>query len=192
MILILATRFSSWSQLLRCVVYICRFIKILPIRKYITAADLDKAELIVLRELQRSYFAIEFRNLELNKPCSRAFQRLKPFLEDGLLRVGGRLNQSNLGFDQRHPIVLPRKDHILDFLVDLSFNCHAGPELLMSILRQKYWILSARNLIRSRVFKCLPCFKLRPRSFAPEMADHRSCRVVEVICSCRYRLLWTI
>ncbi|CAF4750793.1 unnamed protein product [Pieris macdunnoughi] len=50
----------------------------------------------------------------------------------------------------------------------------------MSILRQKYWILSARNLIRSRVHKCLPCFRLRAKPNFPEMADHRSCRVTPV------------
>lgn len=182
-ILLLSNRLSSWSKLLRCVVYVCRFVKILPPREYIVAADLDKAELIVLRELQRNYFSTEFNSLKSNKPCSRALQVLKPFLQDGLIRVGGRLSQSNLAFEQKHPVVLPRKDHALNLLVDYYHkkNCHAGPDLLMSILRQKYWIFSARNLIRSRVHKCVPCYRLRPKATAPEMADHRSCRVVESV-----------
>ncbi|XP_059046900.1 uncharacterized protein LOC131842377 [Achroia grisella] len=179
----LANRFSSWSKLLRCVVYVCRFAKLLTPLKFITAADLDYAELVILRELQALYFHGEINNLQNGKFCSRSLQRLKPFILEGIIRVGGRLRNSNLNFDQKHPIVLPRKHHILDLLVDYhhKVNCHAGPDLLMSILRQKYWILSARNLIRHRVHKCVPCFKLRPKSTFPEMSDHKPCRVLETL-----------
>nr|XP_053620905.1 uncharacterized protein LOC128681202 [Plodia interpunctella] len=180
-ILSLAGRVSSWSKLLRCVVYICRFMKILPPREHISASDLDKAEILVLRELQRFHFSSELKNINSNKFCSRAFRRLKPFMQDGLIRVGGRLSRSELDFDHKHPIVLPRKDHIVDLIIDYhhKVNAHAGPDLLMSILRQRYWILSARSTIRARIYKCIPCFRLRPKNITPEMADHRSCRVVQ-------------
>lgn len=180
-IILLANRLSSWSKLLRCVVYICRFAKLLPPRDCIKSSDLDFAEVLVLRELQRLHFAVEISNIKAGQPCSRSFQHLKPYLDNDLIRVGGRLTNSNLTYQQKHPIVLPRKHHVLDLLVDYNHkvNCHAGPDLLMSILRQKYWILSARNLVRNRVHKCIPCFRLRPKPSFPEMADHRSCRVVQ-------------
>lgn len=179
----LATRFSSWSKLLRCTVYVCRFAKLLPSRDNISAADLDLAENLILKELQKLYFAGEIANILTERNCSRAFQRLKPFIHNGLIRVGGRLTRSRLTFDQKHPIVLPRKHHILNLLVDFhhKINCHAGPDLLMSLLRQKYWILSARNLIRNRVHNCLPCYRLRPKHITPEMAEHRPCRVNEAV-----------
>ncbi|XP_047519920.1 uncharacterized protein LOC125059515 [Pieris napi] len=178
----LANRFSSWSKLLRIVVYICRFVKLLPRRSTIIAADLDYAENLILSDLQRSHFFNEIASLRTGKRCTPAFQRLKPFLQNKLLRVGGRLSNADIKFDSKHPLILPRKGHILNLIVDYyhKLNCHAGPELLMSILRQKYWILSARNLIRSRVHKCLPCFRLRAKPNFPEMADHRSCRVTPV------------
>lgn len=181
LVISLANRFSSWSKLLRCVVYVCRFAKLLPQHDRISASDLDFAELLILRELQRLHFDAEFSNLRAGKPSTRPFQHLKPFIENGIIRVGGRLTNSNLDYSQKHPIVLPRKHHILDLLVDYhhKVNCHAGPDLLMSLLRQRFWILSARNLIRNRVHKCLPCFRFRPKPSFPEMADHRSCRVVE-------------
>lgn len=180
-IILLSNRLSSWSKLLRCVVYVCRFVKLLPPRNRIVASDLDFAELLTLRELQRLHFSNEIVNLQAGKTCSRSFQHLKPFLKDGLVRVGGRLANSDLDYYQKHPILLPRKDPILNLLVDYhhKVNCHAGPDLLMSLLRQKYWILSARNLIRNRIHKCLPCFRLRPKPTFPEMADHRFCRVVQ-------------
>lgn len=180
-IIALANRVSSWCKLLRCVVYVCRFMKLIPSREFITAADLNYAEHRVLRELQVLHFSDEIAKLQAEKPCTRTFQRLKPFLHDGVIKVGGRLSNSDLSFDQKHPIVLPRKHHILNLLVDYhhKVNCHAGPELLMSILRQRYWILSARNLIRNRVQKCLPCFRLRPKSTFPEMSEHKPCRVIQ-------------
>nr|CAI5842568.1 unnamed protein product [Callosobruchus analis] len=153
LLLEVAERTSSWSKLLRIVVYVYRFIKSLPHRKYITASDLDFAELRIICCLQRYYFKREISNLLSNKPCSNAFQRLQPFLKDGIIHVGGRLKYSNLSFGQKHPIVLPRKDHIIDLIVDYyhKLYCHAGPNLLMSVLRQNYWIFSARNCIRHRV-----------------------------------------
>lgn len=181
LILSLADRISSWSKLLRVVIYICRFTKLLPLRYRMSASDYDFAELLVLRQLQTHYFSAEIVRLGEGKDCSPFIRHLKPFLKDGLIRVGGRLSNSDLNYDRKYPILLPSKDPILNLLVEYhhKVNCHAGPDLLMSLLRQRYWILSARNLIRSRVHKCLPCFRLRPKPNFPEMADHRSCRVVQ-------------
>lgn len=180
-ILSLVDRISSWSRLLRVVIYICRFAKLLPVNYRMSASDYDFAELLILRELQRFYFSKEIARLRENKDCSHSLRHLKPFLKDGLIRVGGRLRNSDLGYDAKYPILLPSKDPILNLLVEYhhKLNCHAGPDLLMALLRQKYWILSARNLVRSRIHKCLPCFRLRPKPSFPEMADHRSCRVVQ-------------
>lgn len=158
-----------------------RFMKNLPSRTHLTASDFNYAELMVLRELQSEHFSNEIANLQAGKSCPRAFQRLKPFLHEGLFRVSGILTNSDLKFDQRHSVVLPKIYHILNLLVDYhhKVNCHAGPDLLRSILRQNYWILSARNLIRNGVHKCLPCFRLRPKPNFPEMSDHKSCRVIQ-------------
>lgn len=36
---------------------------------------------------------------------------------------------------------------------------HGGPQLTLNIVRQKYWIIGARNLIKKAIHHCLPCFK---------------------------------
>ena len=39
--------------------------------------------------------------------------RLDPYVDDdGILRVGGRLRQSNLSFKEKHPVLLPKKHHV--------------------------------------------------------------------------------
>ncbi|XP_054281201.1 uncharacterized protein LOC128998869 [Macrosteles quadrilineatus] len=50
-------------------------------------------------------------------------------------------------------------------------HLHAGPQLLQSILSQEVWILSARSVIRSVIFKCQRCFRLKPVNKPPLMGD---------------------
>ena len=43
---------------------------------------------------------------------------LDPFIDsDGIFRVGGRLQQAELEFGEKHPIILPRNDHVSKLVV---------------------------------------------------------------------------
>lgn len=179
----LALRMSSWSKLLRAIVYVCRFISQLPNGTSVSSSDLEVAEYTLLRALQAVHFNKDIQNLKNNTPCSPALLKLKPFLDErGIVRVGGRLSNSDESYNYKHPCILPRHDHVVDLLVDFYHkkHLHAGPELLMSLLRQKYWILAARRVIRHRIHKCNICFKFRPRPIFPPMADLPSQRVNQV------------
>lgn len=177
----LALCISAWSKLLRILVYVFTFAKLLTRRVTIavTADQLQLAENKLLLALQIKYFAKEFDNLRKNQSGSRAFNKLRPFIDNnGLIRVGGRLVSSGLDYTQIHPVILPRNDHIVNLLIDYYHlkYLHAGPELLMSLLRQRFWILSARRIVRQRVHMCNTCFRLNPRPTYPLMADLPECR----------------
>lgn len=171
----LALRLSSWTKLLRIIVYIFRFVKLLPRRgtNIVTVDDINYAEIAILRALQRLYFVEEYYKIINNKFCTPALNRLRPFVLNGLILVGGRLENSMLNYSHKHPILLPRNDHVVNMIIDHYHlkHLHAGPELLMSILRQKFWILSARRIVRRRVHLCNTCFRLKPRPTYPLMAD---------------------
>ncbi|KAI8441772.1 hypothetical protein MSG28_005461 [Choristoneura fumiferana] len=177
----LATRFSSWSKFLRVVVYVFRFMKKIPRSDRIKPADIEIAEKAVLASVQSVHFDEDVRNLQSHKTPSKGMQKLCPFLSDGLLLVGGRLNKSDLEFFAKHPILLPNNDHVVNLLVDAYHKrfLHAGPNLMLSLLRQRYWILSGRNLVRKRFRLCNHCFKVSPSIDSPLMADLPSCRVTE-------------
>lgn len=51
---------------------------------------------------------------------------------------------------QRHEFILPANDNFPKLLVDFhhKINLHTGTYLLEASLRQKYWILVGRNIIR--------------------------------------------
>ena len=47
--------------------------------------------------------------------CISPLYRLDPFLDEHfLLRVGGRLNKGSFCKDAKHPVILPRKSHVIE------------------------------------------------------------------------------
>ncbi|XP_026481068.1 uncharacterized protein LOC113387893 [Ctenocephalides felis] len=140
----------------------------------------NKAELTIIKLIQQIYFFEEIDCLKMNKFPKR-YRTLRLFLHNGFLRVGGRLTHANLDFDHKFPLLLPKKDHVINLIIDYYHekHLHAGPHLLTSILRQRYWILSIRSIVRQRIHKCNKCFRSNPKSFTPIMADLPSPRVME-------------
>ncbi|GFT56543.1 integrase catalytic domain-containing protein [Trichonephila clavipes] len=62
--------------------------------------------------------------------------------EHGLVRVGGKLQNSQLPFNSKHPIILPSQHGISELLIKEQHiaHLHAGPTLLAHVLRQSHWI----------------------------------------------------
>ena len=180
-LLSLATRCSSWNKLLNATVFVLRFIRKLPNLKLpVNASDLIIAEKYVLAALQRKHFYEEIKSIQNNENCSRQIQKYSPFIDNNnLLRVGGRLKYSDLNFDQKHPILLPKNSYITELIIRHYHekNLHTGSHMLMSILKSKYWILSARSVVRKITRNCNICFKAKPKHYAPMMADLPANRV---------------
>lgn len=87
--------------------------------------------------------------------------------------VGGRLRYAPVPNTAKHPYLIPQKSHLAALLCDHyhMYSLHGGPKLVQSLIQRHYWIPGARNLIRKRIFKCLPCYKLKAKPFQPFMAD---------------------
>ncbi|XP_026686181.1 uncharacterized protein LOC103518638 isoform X2 [Diaphorina citri] len=167
----LVLRASSWSKLLKTVTYILKFLRKLPSGGSTSVDGLEAAERFILKYVQQECFSSEIENIEKNGECGKTLKKLSPFLEQGILRVGGRLSNSNLPNDQQHPILLPSNHHVTELIVTHchTTNFHTGPFLLLAILRQKFWIVGGRNLVRKLVQKCNVCFKFNPRFNNPKM-----------------------
>ncbi|EDX18435.1 GD15553 [Drosophila simulans] len=85
-------------------------------------------------------------------------QRISKFrsqhVDFGILRIGGRIEQSALNFNAKHPIRIP-EDSLLGGLRLLHFHVshlHTGVDATFANLRQLYWILGARKLIGKTIF----------------------------------------
>lgn len=81
-----------------------------------------------------------------------------------MIRVGGRITNSNYDFQKRHPVILPSKHHLTNLIAKSEHinQLHCGPQALLASLRQKYWPLGGKNLVRSLVRNCLTCFRVSP------------------------------
>ena len=116
-------RISSWSKLLRVTAWVMRWIKI--VRKWVNKTNVEEgsptqlhvlsveelkaAEVVVIKGYQRKEFNEEFMVLDghRNKKLRESIGSLNPYVgEDGLIRVGGRLQQSNLDEKVMHPDIL--------------------------------------------------------------------------------------
>ena len=194
----LLSKFSSWIKLTHVVAYMLRFInrckakfstriptldtpsKLQVSTPPLSVQEINLAKTRILLLTQQEAFTAEIALLQKKQLLSQTIQRLKPFLDaEGLIRVGGRLSNSSLVYNAKHPILLPKRHCVTDLLIDYHHAqyLHCGPQQLQAMLSQKYWILSARGAIRSRIFRCVRCFKCRPVTRSPQMADLPASRV---------------
>lgn len=109
----------------------------------------------------------------------QGLQRLNPFLDNGLLRVGGRLSKSSLPESMKYPILLPKRSYVTTLLIRHVHVqlAHAGRNHVMSKLRERFWILSINSAVRHVIYKCIECRRRFRRCSGQQMADLPSDRV---------------
>ncbi len=166
---------KTWFQLVKQVAWLLRFKYFLlgrPDLSPLKVTDLRSAELIIFQHVQLSFTASQIK--------SHSFQKLFPVSSDGLWRVGGRLQLAHVDFDTQHPILLPTFHPVTSLIV---FACHIisghGPlEATLGQIRQRFWILSARTIIKKIIKNCHLCKRLNAKAgvqlMAPLPADRFS------------------
>lgn len=182
LIFTLLERYSSLTRVQRILAWCLRFISAssrhTETSKTLTVKELDHSLQRLIKHEQQAYLTEDVQS-------SKAIQKLRPFVDDsGLLRVGGRLKHSNLPISAKHPVLLPKTSRLSLLIVDCFHitYLHCGPRTLQSIIQRKFWILGIRNLIRSRLSKCVQCFKAKPIQCQPLMGDLPSSRVQQTRC----------
>ena len=127
----------------------------------LSVAEIESARLLLLREEQRQAFSAEYRLLQQGKtvPKSLSVHQLTPFLgDDGLLRIRRRLQQSELPFEERHPILLPN-GRVAELLVrdQHRLMSHCGVATLITAVRTSYWVVGLRCLAKRIKRFCVSC-----------------------------------
>ncbi|XP_055714933.1 uncharacterized protein LOC129809150, partial [Phlebotomus papatasi] len=175
----LLNKYSSLNKIQRIVAYCLRFLT--PPsnpqnRGLIATVEMERALITLIRIDQQFHWAPLFRHLQGKSPACRKWKSilaLAPFIDDdNVIRVGGRLTKSDEAYHAKHPILLPKSQ--LTFLLaqrEHIKNLHAPPTLLLSTMRQQYWPVSGRNLVRKIVHQCHRCYRLRPLPLDQIMAD---------------------
>ena len=87
-------------------------------------------------------------------------------LVDGVLLVGGRLEKAViLSWDEKHPMVLPKRHHVSQLIVRHYHECaaHSGREQTLCELQRMFWIISGRGLVKTTIRGCIRCRKMNAK-----------------------------
>jgi hypothetical protein len=97
---------------------------------------------------------------------------------DSLFRLGGRLRNAALEYSEKHPIILSRH-RISELLIDHAHRAtlHGGTQLTLRNLRQKYWIIGSRNLVKTHVRHHVICARQSAKTSTQLMGNLPEARI---------------
>ena len=106
-------------------------------------------------------------------PTKDKLLQLSPFLQDNILRVGGRTKWSTLCYNTKHPIILNAKEFITWlFLIKCHEICmHFGTEYVKNYVQQNFYVFGLRDALRSITYRCFDCRRFKGQGLQPPMAD---------------------
>ncbi|XP_069607519.1 uncharacterized protein [Ranitomeya imitator] len=143
---------------------------------YVTS-DLEFSRNHIILTVQRETYFAEIQCLT-NKapiPASSVLRKLDPFIDNsGLLRVGGRIKEAEMEFVEKFPLILPGKCHVAYLIVQHYHNLVKLQGRLFTegaIRSAGLWIIGAKRLISSVIYKCVTCRQLRGSTQTQKMAD---------------------
>ena len=189
----LFSRFSNWQKLLRVCAIILRYKRLFlskiksrhntdtpikcnsPKTCALSVADINESEHFIFFYLLQQVFSEEIQALKASKliKTSSKLRKLNPFLIDSLLRVGGRIKQATLPYNQKHPIILSSYSHVTSLLIKSAHVSlgHVGRQHVLSYLRESFWILKANSSVRKVLSECVTCRKLYAPAEVQLMAE---------------------
>ncbi|XP_076284701.1 uncharacterized protein LOC143211125 [Lasioglossum baleicum] len=189
-------KYSNLIRLMRVTAYCLRFIRKVKLHRstqpiinselkhipLLTASEIEDAKMILLKTSQRQSFAQKIQCLNKEKPISNnsAIQGLNPFIDKGeFLRLGGRLSNSQLPYEEKFPLILSSKHPFTKLLIEYEHKrlLHAGTQAVMMSLRRLYWPTQCRTTVKHIIRKCVRCFRAKPTTQEHLMGDLPASRV---------------
>ena len=170
---------SSWMKLVYRVATIRRLSRCLKSKVWInnnfTVSEISSAELAIWKYIQQKNFKDIFIKLSNNSlERKHHLSKLSPFIDgDGVIRVGGRIKNANVEYEQKHPIILPKNNFVVKlFCRNLHGKIgHLGRENLISNLRKNFYIIGCSSLAKEISRQCVICRRVHGRPSQQLMAD---------------------
>ena len=172
-------RFSQWRRLMatmkRIVLLTSRIKSNEEYSKLDEVTAHLKARNVLLKLHQQHHFATEINQIIGQKLYTGKLLPLSPFFdnEDNLLRVGGRLSQSNYNEVNKFPIIVAGDTHFATLLIrDAHQNTlHGGPQATLYKLRQEFWITGGVKTVARIIKQCITCIRFSKSTHQPQMGD---------------------
>lgn len=177
-------RSSFFNRMRRAAAYTLRFmfnIRITDKKQRrtgpLTVEELNTSIKTLARLSQQQSFPIVYNAL-VNKRSIKLppnISSLNIFLDkENLIRVGGRLSNSDtFTYDKKHPVLICGKHTFSKLLVRYQHRelLHAGPQLLLSTIRESWWPLKGRDLVKQAVHQCVKCTRMKGQSLQIQMGN---------------------
>ena len=154
-------KFSDWDRAVRALARLRRFVKFkigkaADLNGCLSVEEIEEMKEEIIRRAQRDSFPEGIKTNSIGK--------LDPFVDEkGVLRVGGRLSRSSLGYKEKHPVIIP-KGHIANLLARHHHERvgHQGRGMTISAIRDSgLWLIGCSGRVSSLIYKCVVCRKLR-------------------------------
>jgi hypothetical protein len=135
-----------------------------------------KSNNVIVKSIQKRSFAEEYHQLSTGGGIEKnsTIRNLSPFLdENGVIRVGGRIRNANLAYNQKHPVLIPKNHNVTEAIIRHFHvkNLHSGTQSTLASIRQQYWPIAGRNKIKQIIHKCISCFRTKPIIAQQKMGD---------------------
>ena len=182
----LLSRCSCLSKLKRVTAWILRLISTLqhrtqhtvhPQANFPSVEELQRAEMVVIRHVQQQHFP--YLPSHKSNTLPRFMQKLHPVCVDGVFRVGGRIGQTVLSTDVKHPIILPQRSHSTELVIRHHHVLvgHSGTSHTWTSIRQRYWIVKGGAAVMHSIGQCIKCKRRNATVGKQLMADIPHCRL---------------
>ena len=186
--------FSSWIRLVRVTAWVYRFIfnsktsNNDKIQGELSVEELDDSQFCIIKKAQLEGFKDEYLLMSNKKPIFKKSKILvlSPKFDEShkVLRCNGRIQQAQfLPYDVRYPIILPRNHPTTRLIVKHYHKLvdHQGTNHTLSKLNTKYWIVAAREEIRSWENQCFECRRRKLKICSQIMAPLPKHRLINKI-----------
>ena len=202
----LFSRHSSFYKLKRVLCWIIRFgnnllakactnVRVVELntKANLSVPELNYAELQIIKVVRRHTFNDLITELQKQSasaadtpgcgprpgPKFKQLSKLSPFLHEGVLRVGGRLQRSALAFEIKHPILLPNNHPVTRLIISFYHDRegHSGTLHVLHAIREKFWVTRGHSTVKHVLQSCVQCRRWKAKVGEQVMAPLPVCRV---------------
>ena len=184
----LLQRYSAYSSVQRATAWWLRYIHFLrfkfqnrialipPLTDMLTVEELNNSTLRIVRMVQMEAFPVAMKLLPNVSDCSsphrllgesefrsnpsfKKLRNLSPFVLNGVMRMDGRLQNTTMDLDLKHPMILPPDHPVTTLIVQMYHEKegHCGTSHILNCLRKRFWIIHGRAVVRKVLHACFKC-----------------------------------
>eukprot|EP00795_Rhopilema_esculentum_P005673 gene5673-10913_t len=172
--------YSSFIRLIRVTALVLKFVAILKGKVKNLQTDISDDFLSKVNEAKIMWHLEVQKVFDLSGNDKEIRNNLGCFVDkEGIIRVGGRLQNASISYNSKHPVLLPRQHHFTKLVIWHSHLTvkHNGVNETLAEVRSNYWITKGRQIVKSLIAKCSRCKAIHGKPYetpnAPPLPAYR-------------------